>query len=122
MEAVSSGSFAERPSEEPYPGVERRSFDSPQATVTRYSFAPEASFPLHRHAQEQITLIEEGTLEVTVGRSRQELRAGDWSIIGPDVEHAMRAGPGGARFVAIVVPRRERSDAYTVLEGDPGIS
>jgi quercetin dioxygenase-like cupin family protein len=103
------------PAEEVYAGVERRSFSSRQATVTSYSFAPGATFPLHRHAQEQITLVEAGDVEMTVGNRVEPLAAGEWSVVEGDIEHGIRAGSEGARIVAIVIPRRESLDAYTVL-------
>lgn len=115
MRASSDGSFEGLQAERPYPGVERRSFDSREATVTRYAFEPGASFPLHRHPQEQVTLIERGTVELIVGGSLRRLREGDWSVVAPDVEHGIRAGAEGARVLAIVVPRRSRSDAYQVI-------
>jgi quercetin dioxygenase-like cupin family protein len=100
-----------------YAGVERRSFSSEKATVTSYRFAPGAAFPRHRHPQEQITLIEDGEVELTVGDRIEALSAGDWSVVEADVEHGLRAGPRGARVVAVVVPRRESADAYTVVGG-----
>jgi hypothetical protein len=33
-------------------------------------------------------------------------------VVPPGIEHGMTAGRSGARFLAIVVPRRERRDAY----------
>jgi quercetin dioxygenase-like cupin family protein len=109
------GRFDEMPSDEVYAGVKRRSFSSEQATVTSYRFAPGAAFPRHRHPQEQITLIEDGEVELSVGDRVESLAAGDWSVIEPDVEHGITAGSSGATVVAIVVPRRESIDAYTVI-------
>jgi quercetin dioxygenase-like cupin family protein len=107
-------SFAALPAEEPYDGLIRRSFDCASATVTEYTFDPGARFPLHYHPQEQITLIQEGDVELTVDGETATLHAGDWSVVGPQVEHSICAGDGGARIVAIVIPRREHADAYTV--------
>ena len=110
------GSFADLPVEEPYEGLRRRTFDSEGATVNEYVFEPEARFPIHRHPQEQITLIEEGEVDLTVAGQTTQLRAGDWSVVGPDVEHGIRAGGQGARILAIVVPRRASTKAITVVE------
>jgi quercetin dioxygenase-like cupin family protein len=111
----SRGRFADLPLEHLYEGVRQRSFDSERATVTEYVFGPHARFPIHRHRQEQITLIQEGDVELTAAGETMRLAAGDWSIVGPSVEHGIRAGEQGARFLAIVVPRRDRSAPYTVL-------
>jgi quercetin dioxygenase-like cupin family protein len=103
------------PAEEVYAGVQRRSFSSEKATVASYNFAPGAAFPMHRHPQEQITLVEAGEVEMTVGDRLEPLSAGDWSVVEGGIEHGIRAGPDGARVVAILIPRRESGDAYTVL-------
>ena len=110
------GSFDALPHDRPYPGLQRRAFDSAGATVTEYRFEPGASFPVHRHPQEQITLIAEGEVEMTIDGRVSQLRAGDWSVVAPEVEHGITAGPEGARILAIVVPRRAGPDAITVVE------
>jgi len=110
-----TGSFEALESSEPYPGLRRRSFDGTGATVNEYSFEPNASFPLHHHAEEQITLVTHGDVDLTVGGETATLSAGDWSVIAGGVEHGIRAGANGARIVAIVVPRRASPSAYTVV-------
>ena len=50
-----------------------------------------------------------------IGERVEHLSAGDWSVIEPEVEHGITAGPGGAAVVAIVVPGREAADAYTLV-------
>jgi quercetin dioxygenase-like cupin family protein len=110
------GSFDGLQAEEPYSGLERRTFDSTGATVNQYRFQPGARFPLHRHPQEQITLIQEGEVEMTIEGEVTMLAAGQWSVVGPDVEHGIQAGPNGASILAIVVPRRAAVGAYTVVE------
>ena len=110
------GRLGDLPAEQPYPGLERRTFDSDAATVNEYRFEPGARFPLHRHPEEQITLVEEGEVEMTIGGRRERLAAGGWSVAAPDVEHGITAGEAGARILAILVPRRPGSSAYTVLE------
>ena len=63
MTEAFEGSFADVAADVPYPGVSRRTVDAPAATVNRYDFAPGATFPRHRHPQEQITLVLEGSVE-----------------------------------------------------------
>lgn len=110
------GSFADLPAENPFEGVTRRSFDSAGATVASYVFEPHARFPLHRHPEEQVTVLLEGEVECTVDRERTRLSAGDWAVFAANVEHGLRAGAGGARFLVVVVPRRSSSSAYTIGE------
>jgi quercetin dioxygenase-like cupin family protein len=111
---VTAGSFGALPAEEVFPGVRRSSFSSERATVTSYVFRPGARFPLHSHPQEQITLIEEGEVEMTIDGAPRRLVAGDWSVVAPGFEHGIRAGREGARVVAIVMPPRERPNDYSV--------
>jgi quercetin dioxygenase-like cupin family protein len=116
MSDARAGSFEDVTADEPHPGVVRRSVDAAGATITRYEFAPGARFPLHRHPQEQITLLEAGSLRMALGDDEQELGAGGWSIVPGDVVHGIVAGAEGARFTAIVVPGRATADAYEVID------
>ena len=56
----------------------------------------------------------EGTVVFTVKGERHELGPGETYVVAPEVEHGLRAGPTGARFLAIIVPRRVDSDAYEI--------
>jgi quercetin dioxygenase-like cupin family protein len=105
--SAAMGRFDELAAEEPYPGVRRRTVRSERATVAEYAFAPGASFPLHEHPQEQITLVLEGEVELTAAGTTERLAAGAWSVMPGGVEHGITAGANGARIVALVVPRRD---------------
>ena len=114
MNEPAVGTFAELASDEPYPGVVRRTFDAVGATVTSYEFSPGASFPLHRHTHEQITLVDEGSVRMRIGEEEPELSTGGWSVVPGGIEHGVTAGPTGARMTAIIIPRRETA-AYKVV-------
>jgi quercetin dioxygenase-like cupin family protein len=111
---IEVGNFADAPEEEPFPGVRRRHFDAEGATVTEYRFEPGATFPNHRHAQEQITMVVDGTLSMTIEGEASELGPAGWSVVGPEIDHGITAGPEGARFLAVVTPRRGAADEYEV--------
>jgi quercetin dioxygenase-like cupin family protein len=110
-------SFEDLPVDEPFPGVTRRRLDATGATLTSYRFEPGASFPVHRHPEEQLTLIDEGEVMLRVQDRTRQLSRGAWAVIPGGVEHGITAGPGGARITAIVVPRRATADAYEVVDG-----
>jgi quercetin dioxygenase-like cupin family protein len=112
----SAGSFDTLPMEEPVPGVRRRTFSSEQATVAEYVFDPGARFPLHRHDQEQITLVREGDVELVADGRRQRLTAGAWSVITGGVEHRITAGGQGACLIAVLVPRRAPDEAVAFTD------
>jgi quercetin dioxygenase-like cupin family protein len=109
-----SGGVSAAPEDEPFPGVTRTSYQTAEATVASYRFAPGAEFPLHHHREEQITVICEGEVEFLVAGKTHRLGAGETFVVEPHVEHGLRAGDAGARFLAVVVPRRARTDAYTI--------
>jgi quercetin dioxygenase-like cupin family protein len=111
-----TGSFDEMKADEPYPGVSRLAFSTERATVTKYTFAPGARFPRHRHPQEQITVVQRGVVRFTVGDTVLSLVAGSWSVVPPDVEHGLEADEDGAEVLALIVPRREHDSAYSVVE------
>ena len=110
----SSGSFAGIEAETPYPGIRRRTFHSERMTFSEYTFAPGATFPLHRHTQEQVTLIEAGEVRLTAGGATETFAAGAWSVMPAGVEHGITAGPDGARIVAILSPRRRSAGEITL--------
>jgi quercetin dioxygenase-like cupin family protein len=92
---AASGRFARLKVETPYPGVRRRTVQSERMTVSEYTFDPGASFPLHRHAQEQVTLVEAGEVRLTACGTTEVLTAGAWSVMPGCVEHGITAGDRG---------------------------
>ncbi len=110
---------APRP-EAPYPGIQRRTHDTAQATIVEYVFAPGATFPLHRHRHEQIVVVREGSVELTVGSRECTLGADEWAAIPGNEEHGITAGDRGASFLAILVPRRAPGEEITLTEHHHG--
>jgi quercetin dioxygenase-like cupin family protein len=113
---VDIGAFASLASDKPHPGVARRTMSSERATVTSYSFEPGAAFPAHRHPQEQITIVQSGSVEMTIGDDVHALGAGDFTVVAPDVQHGVIAGAAGAEILAVIVPPRANPDAYTMAD------
>lgn len=72
-----------------------------QADCGFVRLAPNAAFPVHTHAGEEVSVILEGTL-VDRGRGRTYV-AGDEVVEGQDVEHDVVAGPEGAMYAARVM-------------------
>jgi quercetin dioxygenase-like cupin family protein len=91
----------------PYTGIARRVLTTSKATVQEYRFEPGATYPLHRHPQEQITLVLDGDLVFSADGEARELSAGAWSVVPGEVPHGITAGPAGTRFLAILVPPRK---------------
>jgi quercetin dioxygenase-like cupin family protein len=96
------GELASLGATEPHPGVRLRLLSSSDCNVREYTFSPSSTFPLHRHPEEQITLVLEGSVEMSVGGAVSHLPAGAWAIVESNVEHGVSAGPDGARLLAVV--------------------
>jgi quercetin dioxygenase-like cupin family protein len=113
---VDIGAFASLASDQPHPGVTRRTMSSERATVTWYAFDPGAAFPAHRHPQEQITIVQSGSVEMTIGDDVHAVGAGGFTVVAPDVQHGVIAGAAGAEILAVIVPPRANPDAYTMAD------
>jgi len=114
--AAGVGSFDALPIEQPFAGVTRRSVTTSRMTIAHYAFEPGATFPLHSHAQEQWTLVERGSVEMTIAGERTPMQPGDWTLVDGGVQHGITAGEGGARILAIVAPPRASSGEYELAE------
>ena len=99
----------------PYPGVERRRMDADGATVYWYRFRPGAAFPQHRHVQEQVTIVQEGSIVLRTADGEEELSAGAWVVSPPWEEHGITAGGAGAAFMIVLTPRRGDTESVEVL-------
>jgi quercetin dioxygenase-like cupin family protein len=112
-----TGALGDLPVDRPYPGVERRRLDGDGVTLVWYAFEPGAAFPVHRHRQEQVTVVEAGTVTMRSGPDDvRELGPGAYSVLPGGVEHGITAGPGGARIMIALVPRRAAGEQPEVLD------
>jgi quercetin dioxygenase-like cupin family protein len=116
---TSTGSLDALPSEQPFDGITRQAMTTSRMTISSYTFEPGATFPLHSHSQEQWTIVEEGSVEMTIAGTASRMGVGEWSLIDPGVEHGITAGEEGARILAIISPPRASADEYE-LAGSGG--
>jgi quercetin dioxygenase-like cupin family protein len=70
--------------------VSRRIVEGRNCTLLRYVYQPGAVFPVHRHPEEQITLVLEGRLEFTVREAATVVGPGEFLRLGPDTPHGAR--------------------------------
>lgn len=68
---------------------------------------PGAAVPTHAHLHEQIGLVLEGTIFMTIGGETRELRPGHAYTIPGNVSHAAAAGPEGCLVLDIFSPVRD---------------
>jgi len=107
-------------------GVNIHAVGGEQLLVCRVNY--DAGFGVATHAHEhteQVMIVSEGELELTVAGETRTLRPGDWAVIGKGVEHAVRTERGAQFWEALSpvpldhVPDRER-DLVLGAEGGSG--
>lgn len=91
----------------PVPGIEMRAFSGERAMLNWARLAPDVELPLHHHPHEQIGMVLEGELTLTIGDDTRTLTAGGLFAIPPDVPHAGRAGAEGCVAIDVFSPPRE---------------
>jgi quercetin dioxygenase-like cupin family protein len=90
------------------PGWFGRYFDSPSMSFAHYEFTAGSTVQEHSHPQEEVWLVVEGALEITVDGEVRTAGAGVAAIVPPNVRHAVKALTNGK---AIVVDFPLRPDA-----------
>ncbi|MET0309251.1 MAG: cupin domain-containing protein [Sphingomonas sp.] len=79
-----------QPVEQISPLIRRQYLDGVQSTIVKWTVKAGAVFPLHHHANEQITWITQGRCEVFSQEKKYVLTAGSVLIIPPNVPHEFR--------------------------------
>ncbi len=88
------------------PGEARR-FLEPQVsatdrvTVVRCVYQDGSDFPEHFHPQEQITIVEDGTLEFVIEGQTIRVGTGEMISVEPNVRHSTRVGNGNGSATAL---------------------
>jgi quercetin dioxygenase-like cupin family protein len=70
-------------------------------------FAPHTEAPLHSHAEEQITIVLEGELEMEVDGETRLLRPGQVAVMPPFVPHAARTHDRPSVEIDVFSPPRQ---------------
>jgi quercetin dioxygenase-like cupin family protein len=88
-------------------GVRRRilGYDD-QLMLIYVDFKKGSIGPLHKHPHRQVTYIESGSFEVTIGGQKKVQRGGDCYFIPPNVEHGVVALED-SQLVDVFTPARE---------------
>lgn len=84
------------------PGVEIHAAGGEQVLLCRVNYEPGFGVDAHAHPHtEQVMIVTEGELELTVGGETRTLRPGDWAVINRGVEHSVRTEHGAQFFEAL---------------------
>lgn len=71
------------------------------------AFPPHSGFPTHVHPEEQISIVREGEMEITVGDICRRVVPGDVVVFPSDVPHSGRTLERACRLIDIFSPPRE---------------
>jgi quercetin dioxygenase-like cupin family protein len=87
-----------------FPRVSLHASGGERVLLCRVRYEPGAHVPRHSHEQtEQVMLMLDGELEMTVGSETRTLHAGDSVVVNPGVEHELRS-ERGCSFVEALAP------------------
>ena len=87
-------------SAEPLPGWHGRYWHSESMTFGHYEIDPGSSIHEHHHLHEEVWLVLEGELEITVAGESQKVGPGCVAVVPPDALHSVRASTRGRALVA----------------------
>ena len=79
------------PAEQLSPQITRRAIHSGNMTVARLELLKDAVVSQHSHHNEQITMVERGALNFSIGGGEKMVRAGETLVIPPNVPHGVVA-------------------------------
>ena len=110
---------SEVPPFSPAPGVQIQPVIGESLMSCWIALEPGAVVAEHSHPHEQLGVVVEGSVSLTVGGERRELVAGDAYVVPSDVVHGGVAGADGVLIVDTFVPvREEYAKAWrAVVEG-----
>ncbi|MCP4136721.1 MAG: cupin domain-containing protein [bacterium] len=75
----------------PLEGILLKSVHLNNVMITWVEFQPNTLLPEHSHEHEQITLVVEGKLEMTVGGTKKILEKGETAVIPSNTKHSAQS-------------------------------
>ncbi len=100
-------SKAAAPGFSPLPGITMQPVTGGRIMLSWVTIEPESEVPPHQHPHEQVGVVLDGELELTIGEETRLLHPGDAYTIPPGLPHAARTGAAGCLVVDIFSPPRE---------------
>ena len=89
------------------PGIVMQSFSGGALMVNWVTIEPNRPIPRHQHPHEQIGVMIEGAMELTIGDETRLLRAGDAYNVPPNLPHGGRTLEEGCVVLDLFTPVRE---------------
>jgi quercetin dioxygenase-like cupin family protein len=101
--------------------VRARRVQGEKVTLAVVELAPNATVPEHRHPNEQLGMVIQGSVTFTLdGETRDLGPGGTWRILG-DRPHVVQAGPEGAVVIDVFSPIRSDWDRFEPLPARPPV-
>ena len=75
----------------PFDGAEARIVHGENMSLATWRFRAGTVLPAHQHPHEQVTLVVEGSLELSISGNSRKLSTGEGAVIPGDTEHQARA-------------------------------
>lgn len=97
----------ERQAKELFPGIFTRTFWGDKILVSLLDMEPHGNVPFHSHPHEQVGMVLEGELELTIDGETRLLTPGQVFVIPGGVEHRARTHDKPAKAIDIFSPVRE---------------
>jgi quercetin dioxygenase-like cupin family protein len=97
----------DRPAKTLAAGIVARTVWGEKMLMAYVDLAAHSVVPLHSHPHEQVGIVLQGELTLTVGGETKTLRAGDLYVIPGGVGHMVVTGAEDARALDIFSPVRE---------------
>ena len=97
----------ELPAFTPLAGFTMQSITGGKLMANWVTIVPHREMPLHHHPHEQLGIMLEGVLELTLGDETRLLRAGDAYAVPPHLPHSARTFAEGCVVLDVFTPPRE---------------
>lgn len=110
----------ELPSFSPSPGITAELVSGDGLMTVWMWIEPETSLAVHHHPHEQIGVVLEGAIAVTIGGETRRVGPGGAYVVPPDVPHGGLTGPEGCLVLESFAPPRETFLALAAAAGRSG--
>ena len=102
------------------PGIVARALVGSNLLVSFVRWEPHALAPLHAHAEEQVFVVLEGQLEMTLGTEVRLMGPGEAALIPAWVEHSVRSLDAPAYQIDVFDPPRQAFlDLLALVAAEP---
>ena len=99
--------------------IAARSVHGERLTMAVVELDPDAVVAEHRHDNEQLGIVLQGTMRFRIGDETREIGPGAAYRIPSNTPHEAIAGPEGAVVIDVFAPVREDWDALDTIEQRP---